>query len=220
MSGFRSTHRVGIPPIASCWPTFGRKLALVALCLLAAGASSGPQAAEEESLAGRLLVAKPSMPDPRFAHTVIYMVAHDKQGAMGLIVNRPVGHIPFDALLEGLDQPAEELEGDVTVHFGGPVAPSSGFVLHSPEFVLEGSRVVDDKLAFTTNTNILTAMAEGRGPEKALLAFGYSGWGPGQLETEMNRDDWFTIPFDISLVFTDEPAQIWKRAMAREEIEL
>ena len=172
-------------------------------------------------LAGRLLVATERMGDPRFQRTVIFMVLHDPQGALGLVVNRPVREFTFRALFEGLrldPAPAED-SGSLLAFYGGPVEPERGFVLHSRDFVLDES-VVAGEFALTTEPAMLRALAAHNGPEHSLFAFGYAGWSAGQLESEIARGDWIVVPADAALVFADDPATTWARAIARRAIDL
>ena len=173
-----------------------------------------------DTLAGRLVVATESMGDPRFQNTVIYMVEHNAGGAMGLIVNVRFGAMPWAPLFERLGLEAPEAVGEIEVYYGGPVERERGFLLHSAEVVMEGSIVVGDGVAMTAEGEMLHKIARGEGPERSLFAFGYSGWGPRQLESEIARDDWFTIPFDPALVFAVDPAQSWRRAAARRSLDL
>jgi putative transcriptional regulator len=173
-----------------------------------------------DSLAGRLLVAAESMGDPRFQNTVIYMVEHNADGALGLIVNRPFGTMPLARLFEHFELEAHGVAREIEVYYGGPVAPQRGFLLHSAEVVMEGSIVVGEGVAMTSEAEMLYKIARGEGPERSLFALGYSGWGPSQLESELARGDWFTIPFDPDLVFTPDPARSWKRAAARRSLDL
>ena len=199
---------------------------LVASVLAAAALAILPQtgAADDhgaiESTTGQLLVAAPSMPDSRFARTVIYMVRHDEAGAMGLVVNQPMGEVPFASLLENLGIDADDAEGTVRIHFGGPVEYGQGFVLHSPEYTVEGTLVVDDGLALTSKADIVRDIAAGEGPRQSLVAFGYAGWAPGQLDAEMARDDWIAVPADAALVFDDQYEDKWRRALALRGVDL
>ncbi len=199
-------------------------IAVVTLSLwppLEAGGRAVPSVGDGgDSLAGRLLVAAESMGDPRFKNTVIYMVEHNAGGAMGLIVNVPFGAMPWAPLFERLGLEAPEAAGGIDVYYGGPVAPDRGFLLHSAEVVTEGSIVVGAGVAMTAEAEMLRRIARGEGPERSLFALGYSGWGPRQLESELARDDWFTIPFDPALVFAIDPARSWERATARRSLDL
>lgn len=164
-------------------------------------------------LTGQLLVATQKLGDPRFAHTVIYMVDHDAKGAMGLIVNRAYGVGPLDKLLKGFGIEDEDVAGTIRLHYGGPVDTGIGFVLHSTDFEGPGTRLVNKEMAITTKLEVLTAIAKGEGPKRSLFALGYAGWGPGQLEGEIARDDWVTAPADQNLIFSDDLESTWDRAI-------
>ncbi|MFQ5776047.1 MAG: YqgE/AlgH family protein [Kiloniellaceae bacterium] len=201
--------------------------ALVLACLIGlalAGASNGDLRAADApargSLAGQLLVASDNMRDPRFNETVIYMVEHDMRGAMGLVVNVPLGEVPFADLLERLGLEPEGADGSMPVYYGGPVERGRGFFLHSTDVMLEGSIRVADGVAMTAQPDILGALARGEGPSRSLFALGYAGWGPGQLESELAHDAWFVIPAETSLIFAEDPAKTWQRAVALRSIDL
>ncbi len=194
--------------------------AAIVLCVALSGTGFADQPAGSESTEGQLLVAARSMPDGRFAHTVIYMVRHDENGAMGVVVNRPMGNVPMAAVFEGLGLEGDEAEGSIRVHYGGPVEGSAGFVLHSPDYLEPDSLSVDGGYALTTSLEVMRAIAEGDGPEQSLLLFGYSGWGPGQLESEMQRDDWVVVPADEALVFGADHAGKWERALDLRGVDL
>jgi putative transcriptional regulator len=166
-------------------------------------------------LSGQLLVATPRMGDPRFARTVIYMVDHDAEGAMGLVINRSYGEGPWNALLEGFGVEHEDVSGTVRLHYGGPVDAGRGFVLHTADYAGASTRVVDAGVAFSTGLDVLKAVAEGKGPRRSLFVLGYAGWGPGQLEGEMARDDWLTAPAEETLIFGDDPDATWEKALDR-----
>lgn len=194
-----------------------RLAALAFLCLLALAAPRG--LAETRSTAGQLLVASETMGDPRFAETVIYMIDHDRSGALGLVVNRPLGMAPVAALLERLGLDADAARGEIAVHTGGPVEPGRVFILHSAEVMAEDSRAVAGDIAVATGPEILRMIGRGAGPRQALFVFGYAGWGPGQLDGELARADWFVIPADADLVFTPEPGTSWRRAGERRGVD-
>jgi len=166
-------------------------------------------------LTGQLLVATDRLGDPRFAHTVIYMIDHSAKGAMGLIINRSYGVGPLDKLLKGFGIKAGHKGKTIRLYYGGPVDPGVGFVLHSTDYKGPGTRVVTKEVAITTRLDVLKAIAEGGGPKHSLFALGYAGWGPGQLEHELARDDWVTAPADDSLIFSDDLDSTWKRAMQK-----
>ncbi len=193
---------------------------LAGLSGLTMGAKPPPGAPPQSGyLAGQLLVAAPAMRDPRFVRTVIFMVSHDAGGAMGLVVNRSLGIVPLMSLLKGLGK-EEEVPGDIRVHYGGPVQPKFGFVLHTAECVRDGTLVVNGRVALTRNLDILRAIAAGKGPRASLFTFGYAGWGPGQLENELKAKAWVTAPADEKIIFDDKLETKWKRAMDRRGIEL
>ncbi len=197
--------------------------ALVALLALVADAA-GASAQSGEQLAGKLLVAAPSMPDPRFAETVIYMVQHDRSGAMGLVVNKVMGGgtvadlIKVPGALEGLDAAARAHR--FTVHYGGPVQLNLAFVLHSADYRNPKTLGIDEGMARTATLDVVRAIAAGEGPARHLLAFGYAGWGAGQLEAEMARRDWIVVPADDALVFGTEPDEKWRRAIDKRGLDL
>jgi putative transcriptional regulator len=174
----------------------------------------------DDSLAGRLLVASEKMGDPRFQKTVIYMIEHSRDGAMGLIINVPMGVVPAAKLFNRLGMDGDGLEGEVEVYFGGPVDPERGFLLHSTDVLLRGSVLVDERVALTARPEMLRAIARGEGPAQSVFTLGYAGWGPSQLESELARHDWFVIPADMSLVFAPDPAKSWERAAARRGFDL
>ena len=194
-----------------------RALGLIAS--LAAGAAAGvaADAALAASLAGKALVARESMPDPRFQETVIYLVNHDETGALGLVVNKPTAIGPVGALLDELGIDAREygldLQGSITLHYGGPVDPGRGFVLHSADYEIDGTRIVSSGIAMTTDPEALIDIALGRGPRRSLIIFGYSGWGPLQLEGELARGDWKVIDADADLVLGTDHEDKWRRAL-------
>lgn len=172
------------------------------------------------SLTGRLLVAAPEMRDPRFVESVIYMVTHDAAGAMGLVVNRPLGEISLAQLLERFGVAREGIQGSILAHWGGPVESGKGYVLHTPDYRTEGTIVVKGAAALTGSRRILEAIASGTGPRRVLFAVGYAGWGPGQLEAELARGGWVTASADESLLFDDDHASKWRRATARRLLDL
>ena len=191
--------------------------ALLAAVLLAPVAADPPATG---SLTGQLLIASPDIGDPRFAHTVILMVKHDKDGALGITINRPVGEKSIASLLEGPGEDVSGIEGTLRIFAGGPVQPDIGFVVHSAEYRREDTISVDEHVAMTANRQILRDIGHHRGPVKTLFALGYAGWGPGQLENELARHDWFTAPEEPKLIFDDDRANLWEDAMAHRTREL
>ncbi|MFO1062029.1 MAG: YqgE/AlgH family protein [Dongiaceae bacterium] len=166
-------------------------------------------------LTGQLLVAMPQMRDPRFSRSVIYMCAHNADGAMGLVVNRLAGSITFPDLLEQLGIARGDHSERIRVHFGGPVESGRGFVLHSTDYTQSGTVKVDDLVSLTATIDILRDMASGSGPRRSLLALGYAGWGPGQLDAEIQANGWLTVPADAALVFDEDLEGKWDRAIGK-----
>jgi len=188
---------------------------LLPASLLHAALPKHKPATESASLAGQLLIAAPRMPDPRFQRTVILMVRHGKDGALGITINRPVGEQPLASLLEKLGEPDAAVEGSVQIFAGGPVQPGVGFVLHTADYNRSETFVVDRRFSMTQSREVLRDIGNKRGPEKALVAFGYAGWAPGQLEAELDAEAWFVAPADTKLVFEEARDKVWEQAMAR-----
>ena len=186
-----------------------------AALLVAAGpppaTSSGP---------GELLIASPSIGDPRFYHTVILMVRHDRNGAFGIVINRPIGMRSIASLIKATGGKAEGVAGKVRVFAGGPVEPQLGFVIHSTDYQGAGTLKIDGNVAVTTSRRILLDIEHKKGPKKSLIAFGYAGWAAGQLEGEIARHAWFSTPEDPGLVFDHPRRTLWQAAMARRTINL
>ena len=168
-----------------------------------------------DDLCGKLLIAMPDMGDPRFAGAVIYICAHSPEGSMGLILNRPKPEIAFDRLLEQMKIPRSPACRDIRVHNGGPVDRTRGFVLHSMDYASDGSTLaVADHVGMTATQDVLEALARGEGPDRSLLALGYTGWGPGQLERELADNGWLTGPAESAILFGDDHAGKWRAALA------
>ena len=166
-------------------------------------------------LTGQLLIAMPNMRDPRFARTVIYICAHNADGAMGLVVNRLVGAVTFPDLLSQLGIDTDTATEEIRVHFGGPVESGRGFVLHSGEYHHASTLQVAEKMALTATIDILQDIAKGCGPQRSLLALGYAGWGPGQLDAEIQSNGWLNVTADDHLVFDEDLDNKWERAIAK-----
>jgi putative transcriptional regulator len=174
-------------------------------------------------LDGQMLIATPAMPDERFARSVIYICAHSSEGAMGIVVNQPAANISFPDLLVRLDViPASDVirlpprAGDVTVLKGGPVESERGFVLHSSDFFIENSTLpIDDGICLTATLDILKAIARGDGPASAILALGYAGWAPGQLEAELHNNGWLHCSADRELIFGADVGSKYERALQK-----
>jgi putative transcriptional regulator len=178
------------------------------------------QSSGESTLTGQLLVAMPQMADPRFTRTVIYLCAHSAEGAMGLVVNRLIESLTFPSLLEQLGLEAEDTAADMPIHFGGPVESSRGFVLHSADYLQDSTLVIDDEIALTATIDVLRAIAAGGGPRRRVLALGYAGWAPGQLDAEIQANGWMLVPADFDLVFGIDNDGKWQSALAKIGIDL
>ncbi len=170
---------------------------------------------DESYLIGQLLIAMPGMLDPRFTRTVIYLCAHNAEGAMGLVVNRLIGSITFPDLLEQLEIDNSGVKDEIHVHFGGPVESGRGFVLHSADYEQEGTLKVTDAMSLTATIDILRDMAGGGGPSHSMLALGYAGWGPGQLDSEIQANGWLHVSADDKLVFEGDLEGKWERAISK-----
>jgi putative transcriptional regulator len=179
--------------------------------------------ASDGYLEGQLLIAMPSMSDKRFARSVIYMCAHSAEGAMGLIINQRSDHIGFTDLLQQLGIVGKEAEETLPpellrmwVHNGGPVSTERGFVLHSPDYTSESSTVsLDSGICLTATIDILKDIARGKGPQRAILALGYAGWAPGQLENEIQANGWLHCSADVDLVFDRNLELKYDNAMSK-----
>ena len=168
-------------------------------------------------LTGQLLVAMPQMQDPRFARSVVYLCAHSEDaGAMGLVVNKTIDALTLDELYAHLKiESMTRMNRPQPVHFGGPVDPGRGFVLHSAEYREEGTMGIGGDFAMTATLDILRAMGKGEGPRRCLLALGYAGWAPGQLDAEIQANGWLSVAADAELVFDPDDDSKWQRALAK-----
>jgi putative transcriptional regulator len=181
---------------------------------------AAPESASVANLTGQLLVAAPGIGDPRFDGAVIYLIHHDKNGAFGVAINRPVGKHKLSELLDALGQPSKGITGEARIFAGGPVQPEIGIVVHTTDYRSDRTVAVDARFAITSDSQILRAMASGKGPKKSLIAFGYAGWGPGQLEDEMSHNDWYVTPADAALLFDDDRDTVWQKAYDRRTMRL
>jgi putative transcriptional regulator len=213
---------------------FGRAL-VGSLCLVAAilglaavdpaplGPAPGPtlgDSAPADPPAGSLLIAAAQIQDPRFYHSVILILQHNQDGAFGIIVNHPLASETIANLLAAAGDHDKSVDGTIPVLAGGPVQPELGFVVHSAEYRRAETMAVDGKVAMTASKEALRDIGHGKGPKKRFFAFGYAGWGPGQLEGEIARKDWFTAPADVDLVFDTDRDAVWDKALARRGTDL
>ncbi|MDP2606520.1 MAG: YqgE/AlgH family protein [Deltaproteobacteria bacterium] len=169
---------------------------------------------------GQLLVATAEMRDPRFVETVIYMVKHGPEGAMGIVINRPLAKGAIEDLLKGIGVESKGAKGEIVIHYGGPVSPEAGFILHSDDVLLENSTKVNDGIAMTTDARLIEAISRGKGPRQSLLAVGYAGWAPGQLEEELKANAWFVVSGDNAFIFGKDADKKWRQAMDKRQIPL
>jgi putative transcriptional regulator len=169
-------------------------------------------AAPPASLVGQLLVASPDIGDPRFFHAVVLIVRHSRDGAFGIVINRSAGEQPLAKLLDAVGDHEPDISGNVRVFAGGPVEPWLGFVVHSAEYHRAQTLDIDGRVAMTSSPEVLRDIGHHAGPRKALVAFGYVGWGPGQLENELAQHAWFAIPEDPKLIFDVDRAEVWNDA--------
>ena len=181
------------------------------------------RATGDDFLDGQLLIAMPLMTDRRFARSVVYLCAHSEDGAMGLIINQRAPHVSFPDLLERLGiVPPDTGDGlsnekqPISIHVGGPVETGRGFVLHSSDYFADDSTLpIEDGVCLTATIDILKAIAAGKGPNKAILALGYAGWSPGQLESEIQANGWLNCPADLGLIFNPDVESKYTRAFAK-----
>jgi putative transcriptional regulator len=167
------------------------------------------------SLSGQLLVAMPQMQDPRFARTVIFMCMHNEDGAMGLVVNKLIDSLTMPSLLDQLGIETSAISVKTPVYFGGPVEAHHGFVLHSADYVEDCTLVVEGGIALTASIEILKSIARGAGPRHSILALGYAGWGPGQLDRELQANGWLHVAADENILFRDGNQDKWLRALGK-----
>ncbi|MBS1301006.1 YqgE/AlgH family protein [Loktanella sp. SALINAS62] len=167
-----------------------------------------------DNLCGKLLIAMPDMGDPRFAGAIIYLCDHSEDGAMGLIVNKPIPDLRLSALLVQMKIETGDATRDMRVHYGGPVEKQRGFVLHGEDYQSDGNTVaVADGLHMTATRDVLEALAKGRGPESCLMALGYAGWSPGQLENEIAQNGWLVGDATPHLLFSRANELKWTGAL-------
>jgi putative transcriptional regulator len=194
---------------------------------MGSGAKAGTKAAGRGYLDGQMLIAMPTMRDERFARSLIYVCAHSSEGAMGIVVNQPAPNVRFSELLVQLEViPAAELiqlpprAGVIKVLKGGPVETGRGFVLHSADFYIENSTLpIDEGICLTATLDILKAIARGKGPQSAVLALGYAGWAPGQLESEIQENGWLHCSADPELIFGSDIDGKYSKALRKIGIE-
>lgn len=176
---------------------------------------SGNEMTDDGYLTGQLLIAMPTMGDPRFERTVIYMCAHSAEGAMGLVVNKKANEIDFPELLKQLEIEPESIKNPIPILVGGPVETGRGFVLHSLDYRQDSTLEVSEDVGLTATVDILRSIAEGEGPARSLLTLGYAGWSAGQLDSEIQANGWLSVKADASLLFDDDLGEKWDRAVRK-----
>lgn len=215
---FRESMRSANRARLLCWRTLLSSLFL--LCTLSLSALGREADGQSDDVTGQLLVATSQIGDPRFNEAVIYMIKHNTEGAFGVVINRPLAKGPLEDLLKNFGIADNDGKGEIILHYGGPVSPGAGFILHSDDVLLENSTKVAAGIAMTTDAKLLQEMSRGKGPREALVMLGYAGWAPGQLEAEVKAGAWFVIGADSSLIFGKDASKKWQQAMDRRRIPL
>ena len=182
---------------------------------LHAALPTSPDISGPTSFAGQLLIAAPALSGSPFERAVILIAQHNRDGALGIVINRPLDQRPIASLLDALGADASGVKSHVRVFLGGPVSPEVAFVVHSAEYRLADTVDIDGRVALTAAPDVLRDIGLGKGPAKSLVAFGYAGWAPLQLDDEIGRGDWYNTPEDPALVFDDDRSKVWTDAMAR-----
>ena len=183
--------------------------------VLHAALPTEPDVSGRTSLAGELLIASPQLHGSFFAQTVILMAQHNRDGAFGIVINRPLGPQPIAGLLAGSGADASGITDSVRVFLGGPVSPEIGFVLHSAEYHRADTLDIDGRVALSVGAEVLRDIGLGKGPSKSLVVLGYAGWASGQLEGEIAQGGWYSVAEDPALVFDEDRSKVWTDAMAR-----
>jgi putative transcriptional regulator len=198
------------------WLLLAAALALPAT-LLHAARPIVPDISGPASLAGQLLIASPDLRQPEFEHAVILVAKHTREGAFGIVINRPGGTHAIADMLEAFGADAAGVQGEIAIFNGGPVDPGAGFVLHSAEYQTTDTLDIDGRVALTVAPDVLRDIGLGKGPRKSLAALGYAGWAAAQLDDELAHGVWITMPEDPALVFDDDRAKLWDNARARQK---
>jgi putative transcriptional regulator len=179
---------------------------------LHAALPTDPDVSGRASYAGQLLIASPDMREP-FDHAVILMARHDRDGALGIVINRPSDSRAISSVLKALGADGSGVTGNVQLFLGGPVSPNVAFVIHSAGYRHPETVDIDDRVALSDAAGVLRDIGLGKGPAKSLVALGYAGWAPSQLEDEIARGAWVTVPENPALVFDDDRTKVWTDAL-------
>ena len=185
--------------------------------VLHAARPTEPNASGATSLAGQLLIASPELRQPAFDHAVILLAKHTRDGAFGIVINRPGKMLPIADLLTAFGADTSGVNGDIQVFIGGPVDPGIGFVLHSSEYQTSDTLDIDGRVALTIAPDVLRDIGLGKGPRKSLATFGYAGWALAQFDNELAHGVWINMPEDPLLVFDEDRAKLWDEALARQK---
>ena len=221
-------HDRGDVRLGSRWVVLQRdcKLWVVAASAIVLSASvlhaalpAAPDVSGPTSVTGQLLIASPALRDSPFDHAVILVAQHNRDGALGIVINRPLDRRPIAGLLEALGADASGVTESVQIFLGGPVDPEAGFVIHSADYHGADTVNIDGRVALSAGSEILRDIGLGKGPRKSLVAFGYAGWAPSQLDDELAQGVWDTVPEDPALVFDDDRSKVWADALARHKME-
>jgi putative transcriptional regulator len=186
---------------------------LMPAAMLHAALPTEPEVSGRTSFAGQLLIASPSLRDP-FDHAVIMIVQHDRNGALGIVINRPITRRPIATVLAALGADAAGVTDSVMIFLGGPVSPNVAFALHSTEYHGSRTRDIDGHVALSDAAEVLHDIGTGHGPKQSLIAFGYAGWAAQQLDDELARGAWVAAPENPGLVFDTDRAKVWTDALA------
>jgi putative transcriptional regulator len=181
--------------------------------VLHAALPNEPEVSGRTSFTGQLLIASPDMRDP-FDHAVILMAQHNRDGALGIVINHPLGERPIASVLEALGVDGGGATDNVQIFLGGPVGHDVAFVLHSTDYHRQDTLDIDGRVALSDASEVLRDIGLGHGPKRSLLAFGYSGWAPSQLDDEIKSGAWVTVPENPALVFDDDRSKVWADALA------
>jgi len=181
--------------------------------ILHAALPTEPEVAGRTSFAGQLLIASPELRDP-FDHAVIMIAQHDRNGALGIVINRPITRRPIATVLAALGADAAGVTDSVLIFLGGPVSPNVAFALHSTEYHGSHTLDIDGRVALSDAVEVLRDIGTGHGPKQSLIAFGYAGWAPQQLDDELARGAWVAAPENPALVFDTDRAKVWTEALA------
>ena len=206
-----------ILPTSTKWRPLLAVALLLPAAVLHAARPTVPDVAAPASLAGQLLIASPELRQPAFDHAVILLARHTREGALGIVINRPAKMHAIADLLAAFGADSSGVNGDIQIFIGGPVDPGVGFVVHSAEYQTPDTLDIDGRAALTIAPDVLRDIGLGKGPRKSLTAFGYAGWGPAQLDNELALGVWITTPEDPALVFDDDRAKLWDEALARQK---